>query len=398
MVSVSLFSLVATVHASYHIRSGGDQEVRLGRPDDSGGQACCYAETAQCLSCTFGMTEEEFCLEYPETIGCPSAKLGRGPGVESTIVPRTIESTIVPQLGRGPGVESTIVPRTIESTIVPRTKTPRCRGDLSCAQDPQLGRGRCRGDLTFQTCATNCPRICGEPAPGACNRGCNRGCHCPPGMWRDLMTDRCYNSASQCPGAGPDVRFCRVDRNCGPGMQCSRSGQFCVVANGGVTGDPCTDQSHCARGWICTGSMPFNIGECVLPKRLGSACRVDAECQSGFCSFSFVDINGFGTCSRDAATARLVPRLGSGRRSEDFVCCMSMSASCEACRRGMTLDDFCAVDPNWLYGGCPEEPVLGSGQTCCMSMDASCEACRRGMTLDDFCAVDPNWLYGGCPE
>merc|ERR1711971_1481398 len=74
------------------------------------------------------------------------------------------------------------------------------------------------------------------------------------------------------------------------------------------------------------------------------------------------------------------------------MCCMSMDAGCESCRQGMTLADFCMVNPDWMYGGCP------STQMCCMSMDAGCESCRQGMTLDDFCMVNPGWLYGGCPS
>jgi len=34
------------------------------------GRACCYAYTASCLSCAEGKSEEDYCQEYPETLGC----------------------------------------------------------------------------------------------------------------------------------------------------------------------------------------------------------------------------------------------------------------------------------------------------------------------------------------
>merc|ERR1719188_2264495 len=35
--------------------------------------ACCRAMTAECLSCSAGQTEEEYCAENPSTEGCPRA-------------------------------------------------------------------------------------------------------------------------------------------------------------------------------------------------------------------------------------------------------------------------------------------------------------------------------------
>ena len=33
-------------------------------------RACCYANTAECLSCGAGMSIDEYCRIYPSTIGC----------------------------------------------------------------------------------------------------------------------------------------------------------------------------------------------------------------------------------------------------------------------------------------------------------------------------------------
>ena len=34
-------------------------------------RACCRALTADCLSCTEGISVEEYCLRMPDTAGCP---------------------------------------------------------------------------------------------------------------------------------------------------------------------------------------------------------------------------------------------------------------------------------------------------------------------------------------
>ena len=33
-------------------------------------RACCYANTAECLSCGAGISVDEYCRRYPRTIGC----------------------------------------------------------------------------------------------------------------------------------------------------------------------------------------------------------------------------------------------------------------------------------------------------------------------------------------
>merc|ERR1719495_2529327 len=48
-----------------------------GRPNQPGmpgqPQACCKALTAQCMSCTKGMSLDAYCAENPATYGCPRA-------------------------------------------------------------------------------------------------------------------------------------------------------------------------------------------------------------------------------------------------------------------------------------------------------------------------------------
>merc|ERR1719197_1373974 len=49
-------------------------------------------------------------------------------------------------------------------------------------------------------------------------------------------------------------------------------------------------------------------------------------------------------------------------------CCMAMHADCDACRAGLSVDDFCAQNPHYANSGCPPPtPALmcgGDGKTC----------------------------------
>eukprot|EP01063_Lacrimia_lanifica_P025737 TRINITY_DN336_c0_g1_i1.p2 TRINITY_DN336_c0_g1~~TRINITY_DN336_c0_g1_i1.p2 ORF type:complete len:207 (+),score=85.26 TRINITY_DN336_c0_g1_i1:45-665(+) len=70
-----------------------EEEYCAKNPDTVGcPKPCCYALTAECLSCAEGITEEEYCAEHPETIGCAtplkegdvckSGGVETGPGVD----------------------------------------------------------------------------------------------------------------------------------------------------------------------------------------------------------------------------------------------------------------------------------------------------------------------------
>ena len=41
--------------------------MALGSPQR---KACCYALTSSCLSCAAGVSEKEYCQDFPETLGC----------------------------------------------------------------------------------------------------------------------------------------------------------------------------------------------------------------------------------------------------------------------------------------------------------------------------------------
>ena len=38
-------------------------------------RACCYANTAECLSCAAGMSVEEYCRRNPRVVGCDGTEL-----------------------------------------------------------------------------------------------------------------------------------------------------------------------------------------------------------------------------------------------------------------------------------------------------------------------------------
>jgi len=49
--------------------------------------SCCTAETAECISCSYGQTVAEFCSEHPETAGCPRGSKCYPPASENFNLP-----------------------------------------------------------------------------------------------------------------------------------------------------------------------------------------------------------------------------------------------------------------------------------------------------------------------
>jgi len=54
-----LLFVVAFIIFNYDIVQGSPQR-----------KACCYALTSSCLSCAAGVSEKEYCQDFPETLGC----------------------------------------------------------------------------------------------------------------------------------------------------------------------------------------------------------------------------------------------------------------------------------------------------------------------------------------
>merc|ERR1712072_773 len=74
-------------------------------------------------------------------------------------------------------------------------------------------------------------------------------------------------------------------------------------------------------------------------------------------------------------------------------CCNAISAQCEACKAGVSVEEICRTwvvdssDPLSFHSrpldGCPtEQPPI-----CCNAYNAKCEACKFGITVEEMCRV-----------
>merc|ERR1712127_727466 len=90
-------------------------------------------------------------------------------------------------------------------------------------------------------------------------------------------------------------------------------------------------------------------------------------------------------------------------------CCEGDTASCLACKSGITVEKYCDMVPR--DEGCPDfvvdlpeqgpdsgiEPrLLQEEQPCCEAETASCLACKSGTTVDEYCDKVPR--IEGCPD
>merc|ERR1712113_1341391 len=66
---------------------------------------------------------------------------------------------------------------------------------------------------------------------------------------------------------------------------------------------------------------------------------------------------------------------------EDVVCCQAVEASCEACKAGLTVDEYCKSNKDMQgCGANTDEPKM-----CCEALTASCMSCSKGVTVEEFC-------------
>ena len=76
------------------------------------------------------------------------------------------------------------------------------------------------------------------------------------------------------------------------------------------------------------------------------------------------------------------------------VCCEAMTAQCEACKLGWSVDKYCHYFPS--EDGCPT--VTGY---CCKALIASCLACELNMDIATYCVHNPDiegCEFGGPPQ
>merc|ERR1711959_657955 len=81
-------------------------------------------------------------------------------------------------------------------------------------------------------------------------------------------------------------------------------------------------------------------------------------------------------------------------------CCQAISAKCEACKAGVTVEEICRVREedmafDSLLGpldGCPQNQP----KPCCRAFTLECEACNAGVSEDEFCRTNPHSQV--CPQ
>jgi hypothetical protein len=78
-----------------------------------------------------------------------------------------------------------------------------------------------------------------------------------------------------------------------------------------------------------------------------------------------------------------------GAKAEARLCCKALTASCLACSKGMSVQEYCKKNPG-KYGCKPVKPP----KMCCKAMTAPCMACSKGMSIAKFCKLYPGMF--GC--
>ena len=74
-------------------------------------------------------------------------------------------------------------------------------------------------------------------------------------------------------------------------------------------------------------------------------------------------------------------------------CCQAISAKCEACKAGVTVEEICRVHEEDMaldsylqpLEGCPKKP-----KKCCRANTLECQACNAGVSEDEFCRRNPH--------
>jgi len=90
------------------------------------------------------------------------------------------------------------------------------------------------------------------------------------------------------------------------------------------------------------------------------------------------------------------------RISADPACCESITATCVACREGISKEEFCRKQ-TIKYIGCDHETItplqkskslLKKNKGCCRAYTAKCLACVDGVSVQDFCKQHNNDIVG----
>ena len=186
---------------------------------------------------------------------------------------------------------------------------------------------------------------CVEPPPTGCDYS-RFGC-CPDGITAagDLSKTECKTPEARCGAIGdtwdPTNNKCRLTGK--TSCKVCESAKRCFAADQG-----CTKSGR--RVW--TGA------------------------------FAFCETQDADDCAGCFPTS---PCTGGG--SDAPACCSDLTASCMACKKGLTVAAFCAKTTQ-NFDGC-KTATTTSAPACCSDLTASCMACKKGLTVAALCKTVP---------
>lgn len=181
---------------------------------------------------------------------------------------------------------------------------------------------------------------------------------------------------------------------------CSALTAHCLACNGGVSVDEfCSSPDH-ADIPGCSGGM-IEVETSICCKSLTATCL---SCSRGVTIMEF--------CA-DEENARVSGCEDSPKKSSDVklnqICCRGHTAKCLACEAGVSLKDFCSEPKHADVVGCKalpgmvqesidEKPKEVDNSLCCTALTAVCQSCSKGMSIEDYCRDLSNVDTEGCED
>jgi hypothetical protein len=277
---------------------------------------CCRAMTAQCLSCSAGVSIDEYCKENPRTAGCKTAATPPRPCPMMAML-------------RCPGDAPPVCGE--PTVLFPGCTLPSCK----CPVRPVPG-GKCaKGTPDY----TSTIEHCGKPFT-------DMMCKCTEGLWMCAA----LQPPQPCSTTPPTPR-----------NECQRAqrGSKCRTCKGS---NACTcqdDQATLGHELTC---MAAKKPEPVCCEAMNAQCL---SCSAGVSIEEYCKANP-GTngcpsiepgCALMRCEAGTVCIEGKGCvKKPEPVCCKAMTAQCLSCAAGVSIDEYCRKSPG--TAGCKaDHPV-----------------------------------------
>lgn len=309
---------------------------------------CCRAFTAECLACSAGQTEAEYCAQHSESHVCAGAE---------------------------------------PPAPVPPMR-PCCRAFsldcLACAAG-QSNEDYCASNPSSHVCAAteateaaNTPLDSETPdtSETVCCRAFTIAClACSAGLTEDQYCEQ-NPGFHDCAGESQEAEEMEMEEQeaeDGPVRFCCQAMSApCMACMEGVTED-----EYCLNhpdSELC-GDRPAQLIARPCCMALTADCLACAE--------------GL-TVEQLCATN---PETAGCPSDEDVICCEAMTAKCLACSAGVEVAEYCGMFPG--TDGCSAPPSAAEPRICCMAMTLNCLACGEGVTQSEYCANHPE--FEGCP-